>query len=88
MSKIDPESLTLLPRVRTVWALYVPPVNRGDVYPSANTFPLQDNKEGKTYEPLASLFKLSLAITCPHGSIIGQLVSVACSLLTGHVKME
>lgn len=38
--------------------------------------------------PLASLVSDSLAMTCPHGSSIGGLPSVACSLLTGHAKIE
>lgn len=36
---------------------------------------------------LLSLYSVSLATTCPHGIIMGGLLSVACSLLTGHTKM-
>lgn len=38
--------------------------------------------------PLASLPKLSLAITCPHGSSIGGFAAVDCSFETGQAKTE
>ena len=39
-------------------------------------------------EPLLTFSSESLQITWPHGIIIGGFSSVACSLLTGHTKME
>ena len=39
-------------------------------------------------EPLLSLSSDSLAMTCPHGIIIGGFWSVPCSFETGQTKME
>lgn len=38
--------------------------------------------------PRACISRLSFAITCPQGNSMGGFASVACSLLTGHTKME